>query len=538
MMCRGLVLAVLALPVGVGAAERRLSLDDYRDKMTAGWLGQMVGVEWGLPTEFKWQGSIIPNDKVPVWKPETVNGGFVNDDLYVEMTFLRTLELHGLMATTRQAGIDYANSQYGLCAANWVGRDNLRRGIAPPDCGHPDNNLCADDIDYQIESDFAGLISPGLPQQVIRLGNVFGSLVNQGDGVWAGQFMGGMYAEAFFTKDVDRLIDAGLRCIPAESQYAQMVRDVRAWHAESPDGWETCWAKVKARYIDDSAFHRGKIDQPGSDVKPNGAFVVMGLLYGNGDFDRTMRVSMRCGWDSDCNPSSAAGVLATALGSKALLEKFPCRLDRTRKFSYTPYAFDDLLRVCERLARDGVIAADGRIEKDEKGTEWLVVPDETPVPDAFRPNWNPPLLTGARYSPEEMQQIKEKAFPGVGESIRRGSMGPHVPIGDQDFFTSGHADEKGLSLVILTNAPFDLDREELPICINGLSNTVIHLAWAKLHTTNACPIFAFENCDNIVLKHGSVIRHGVSKEKSSEIFTSLNSSRLRSYGIGCRFNSR
>ena len=117
-------------------------------------------------------------------------------------------------------------------------------------------------------------------------------------------------------------------------------------------------------------------------------------------------------------------------------------------------------------------------------------------------------------------------------------MGPRVPIGDQDFFTSGHADEKGLSLVILTNAPFDLDREELPICINGLSNTVIHLAWAKLHTTNACPIFAFENCDNIVLKHGSVIRHGVSKEKSSEIFTSLNSSRLRSYGIGSRFNSR
>ena len=434
--------------------------------------------------------------------------------------------------------VGYANSQYGLCAANWVGRDNLRRGIAPPDCGHPDNNLCADDIDYQIESDFAGLISPGLPRQVIRLGNVFGTLVNQGDGVWAGQFMGGMYAEAFFTKGVNCLIDAGLRRIPAESQYAQMVRDVRAWHAESPDRWETCWAKVKTRYIDDPAFHLGMIDQPGSDVKPNEAFVVMGLLYGKGDFDRTMRVSMRCGWDSDCNPSSAAGVLATAFGAKALLEKFPCRLDRIRKFSYTPYAFDDLLRVCERLARDGVIAAGGRIEKDARGDEWFVIPDETPVPDAFRPNWNPPPQTGARYSPEEMRQIKEEAFPGVGETIRRKRRGPRVPIGDKDNLTNGHADEESLSLVFLTNAPFNLDREELSIRINGLSNTVIHLAWAKLHTTNACPIFAFENCDNIMLKHGSVIRHGVSKEKSSDIFTSQNSSRLRSYGIGCRFNSR
>jgi hypothetical protein len=41
--------------------------------------------------------------------------------------------------------------------------------------------------------------------------------------------------------------------------------------------------------------------------------IVMGLLYGEGDMDKTIIISMRCGQDSDCNPSNAAGVLATSL---------------------------------------------------------------------------------------------------------------------------------------------------------------------------------------------------------------------------------
>ena len=322
-----LVMAVLAPDAGAGNV-RRLLLEDYRDRVAAGWIGQMVGVEWGLPTEFKFR-RIIPDDKVPVWTPKMVNGAYDNDDLFVEMTFLKTLDRCGLFASSCEAGIDFANSRFGLCAANWVGRDNLRRGLAPPASGHASANPCADDIDYQIESDYAGLFSPGLPQNAIRLGDVFGRMVSDGDGLWAGQFMGGLYAEAFFTDDIDRLLDAGLACIPAESQYAQMVRDVRAWHRENPGDWSVTWRKIKARYIDDPAYHRGRIDQLGSDVKPNGAFVVAGLLYGGGDIRESMRLAMRGGWDSDCNPSSVGGVLATAKGLASLRAAFDIDLDRT-----------------------------------------------------------------------------------------------------------------------------------------------------------------------------------------------------------------
>ena len=69
---------------------RRISAEEYVDKMKAGWMGQMAGVGWGAPTEFHYKGAIIPEDKIPAWQPQLVNQ-FQQDDIYVEMTFLRTL---------------------------------------------------------------------------------------------------------------------------------------------------------------------------------------------------------------------------------------------------------------------------------------------------------------------------------------------------------------------------------------------------------------------------------------------------------------
>ena len=118
----------------------------------------------------------------------------------------------------KQAGIDFANSGYMLWHANRIGRENLLKGIAPPNSGHPNFSTHADDIDYQIEADFSGLIAPGLPNTVIDLGEKFGRLMNYGDGLYGGQFVGGLYAEAFFEDDPAKLVDAALKYIPEGSQ--------------------------------------------------------------------------------------------------------------------------------------------------------------------------------------------------------------------------------------------------------------------------------------------------------------------------------
>ena len=402
----GTILAAATVAFAAGAAERTLTLDDYRDKMKGAWIGQMVGVSWGQPTEFKWKDEIIPETYVPEWKSDfPLRMAYGNDDLYVEMTFLKTLEEYGLDATIRQAGIDFANSEYRLWCANKAGRDNLRLGIAPPDSSHPRFNKRSNDIDYQIEADYSGIIAPGCPQEVIRLGNVFGRLMNYGDGVWAGQFVGAMYAEAFFTTDINALLDAGLAAIPAESDYAQMVRNVRQWHSEMPKDWTKCWEKVRATYS--KTFNKDMLDSNGAiDVRLNGACIVIGLLYGEGDLDKSMVFSMRCGWDSDCNPSNVGGILMTARGFKALDAKYVEQLDYARKFSYTAYNLPDLFAVCEKLARQVVVRHGGRVKKGADGKERFVIPAKKPVPDPFVPSWKAPKPEGSRFTPEEMSRQK------------------------------------------------------------------------------------------------------------------------------------
>ncbi len=105
----------------------------------------------------------MPAEAMPKWTPAMINHAFGQDDLYVEMTFLRSMEQFGLDVPLRQAGIDFANSGYPLWCANNAGRTNLRNGIAPPDSSHPQFNRCPNDIDYQIEADYSGLIAPDCP---------------------------------------------------------------------------------------------------------------------------------------------------------------------------------------------------------------------------------------------------------------------------------------------------------------------------------------------------------------------------------------
>lgn len=400
----GLAAMALLGTLNVRAAQRILTLEDFRDKMKAAWVGQMVGVSWGTPTEFRWNDAVIPEEKVPRWESDfPVKMAYGNDDLYVEMTFLKSLEDYGLDVSPRQAGIDFANSEYDLWCANRAGRGNLRKGIAPPDSSHPKFNRCPNDIDYQIEADYSGIIAPGCPQEAIRLGNVFGRLMNYGDGVWAGQFIGAMYAEAYFTADVDKLLDAGLAAIPANSDYAQMVRKVRAWHRESPDSWMTCWEKIRAAYS--KKFNKDLKDSNGGiDVRLNGACIVLGLLYGGGDLDRSMELSMRCGWDSDCNPSNVGGILMTTRGFKALPAKYVEKLDYSLKFSYTAYDLPALFAVSEKLARQVVVRHGGRVERGADGVERFIIPEQTPVADAWVPSWKAPAPVGARFTEEEMKR--------------------------------------------------------------------------------------------------------------------------------------
>lgn len=364
---------LIAQTLTAAPAPRQLSREALLDKIRGAWAGQMIGVSYGAPTEFRSNGKILEGEI----KPEPITNAIDQDDLYVEMTFARVMDTVGLNATSADYGEAFKNSQYRLWHANASGRKNLNRGIRTPMSGHPKYNLHADDIDFQIEADFIGIMCPGLPREVVRLCDRVGHVMNYGDGVYGGTFVCGMYAAAYFENDPRRIVEAGLACIPPKSTYAATIRDLLAFSAQNPTDWRKVWQMIQDKWDKDDPCPEGAMSSFNIDAKLNGAYIAFGLLYGGGDFDKTMEISTRCGQDSDCNPSSAVGVLGAMIGWSKIPEKYRAEIAKVMdtKFSFTDYSFTDIVKSTETRALEAIRKAGGKI------TDMMVtVPVQTPKP--------------------------------------------------------------------------------------------------------------------------------------------------------------
>jgi PKD repeat protein len=314
-----------------------LTEDELYDKLVGGWIGQMAGVTWSASTEFRWCGQIIPEGGMDTWKPSMINNGFGQDDIYVEIPFLDAMKEHGALCDVKYMAEKFRDSQFPLWHANLVGRNNLRAGIEYPDSGHYLYNKCADDIDWQIECDFLGMMYPGLVDAAAMRAFDIGHIMNYGDGVYGGVFISAMHAAAYTAKSIDEIVEAGVSVIPENTKFRSLIDDVIASY-ENGETWEECWQMLEDKwaYTDKCIGGKGNID-----AKLNSGYVLMGLLWGEGDFANTIIISCRCGQDSDCNPSSAASILGNFLGAKAIEDQYKSALDKTKKFSNTNYTFDE-----------------------------------------------------------------------------------------------------------------------------------------------------------------------------------------------------
>ncbi len=361
---------------------KELTREKYIDKCKGAWLGQMIGVTYGEKYEFRFNGVPIL-EPLEEWKPESLERAFAQDDLYVEMTFLEAIEKHGINISFEQAGKTFAESKYPLWHANKAGRENVRKGIMPPLSGHPRFNPHADDIDFQIESDLFGIITPGLFEEMQQLGEVFGSIMNYGDGLYAGYFIAGMYSSAFFIDDnIEEVVHAGLSCIPPESNYRKCIEDVITSYRQHPDDWFETWKFIEHKWQDDIDCEPGNLVN--IDARINGAYVAIGLLYGKGDLQKTLEITTRCGQDADCNPSSAAGILCCMKGFSNLEPMWKEHLPKVseNKFIFTNYSWNTLIDACVRVTEQIITKTGGTIENDI-----YKIPLQNPTPPPTLEQW-------------------------------------------------------------------------------------------------------------------------------------------------------
>ncbi|MEI6049794.1 MAG: ADP-ribosylglycohydrolase family protein [Bacteroidota bacterium] len=293
---------------------KTINADVLKDKIAGGWAGKMIGVTYGAPTEFRAQGKIY-SDSIE-WKPSDAKGSMWQDDIYVQLTFMMTMDKYGIDAPAKKFQEMFAKAGYPLWHANVQSRKNYYDSIFAPQSGMPEYNFHADDIDFQIESDYIGFMSPGMPQTAVKIADKIGHIMNYGDGVYGGIFVAALYSQAFFSSDIPSIVEYALKSIPAESDYYKIIKDVIKLHSHYPTDWEASWIELEAKW--DNVDICGAGSTFNIDAKFNGAYIVMGLLYGDGDPLKTMNITTKCGQDSDCNPSNAMALLGVINGFSKL----------------------------------------------------------------------------------------------------------------------------------------------------------------------------------------------------------------------------
>jgi hypothetical protein len=346
-----------------------LTRSSLLDKIKGGWAGQVIGCTFGGPTEFRFPGAMIPDYQPIAWDDGVIARRFerspgLYDDVYMDLTFVEVMAREGIDAPAANHAQAFAHAGYPLWHANQAARYNVLNGLLPPDSGHWRNSPHADDIDFQIEADFAGLMSPGLVNAGAEICDRVGHIMNYGDGWYGGVYVAAMYSLAFISDDVRYVVEEALKVLPPQSTFARCIADVLACYRADPADWKRAWLAVERSWAEDIGCPDFVFDPGNIDARVNGAYVVIGLLYGHGDFGRTLEIATRCGQDSDCNPASAGGILGTVLGYAAIPASWrdPLRAIEDKSFPYTSMSLNKVYETSMSQALEMVRTNGGRVE--------------------------------------------------------------------------------------------------------------------------------------------------------------------------------
>ena len=403
-------------------AELTISKEKLLDKIKGGWAGQTIGCTYGGPTEFRYNGVMIADSIDIPWPDSYIKWWYENtpglyDDVYMDLTFVEVFDRLGLDAPVDSFATAFANAGYMLWHANQAARYNILQGIMPPASGHWMNNPHADDIDYQIEADYAGLMSPGMPNAASGVSDKIGHIMNYGDGWYGGVYVGAMYSLAFVSDDVHFIVTEALKTIPAESRYYQCMNDVIRWHKEYPTDWKRTWEECQKKWNEEVGCPDGVYEPFNIDAVINSAYILIGLLYGEGDFYKTIDISTRCGQDSDCNPASAAGILGTMLGYSQIPERWmkPLKEVEEMDFAYTDISLNRTYRMSFDQALQMIQRNGGKVVGDE-----VTIACQQPVPVQYEKAFEGLYPSGKFPVNKEVAQVGEVAMEGTGIVFRGG----------------------------------------------------------------------------------------------------------------------
>lgn len=396
--------------------EITLTKERLLDKIKGGWAGKTIGCTYGGPVEFLYNGTMIQDYTPIAWNKDKVKWYYDNfpglyDDVYVDIVFVDVMKRHGINAPADSFATSFASKGFPLWHANQVALYNIRQGIMPPQSGHWLNNPHADDIDYQIEADFAGLTAPGMPNRASEVSDRVGHIFTYGDGWYGGVYVGALLSEAFVEEDMERVVEEALKTIPQQSDFYRCIRDVIGWYRSYPEDWKRAWFECEKKWSSETGCPDGVFVPFNIDAKMNSAYVTIGLLYGKKDFYRTMDIAARCGQDSDCNAATAAAVLGTLTGYDRIPEMWKEALYEVADlpFAYTDVSLNKLYELTYELALETIRQEGGSVQGNE-----ITIRTQDPVAVRYEKSFEGHYPAGKIAVNKHLEKEAKQRFDGIG----------------------------------------------------------------------------------------------------------------------------
>lgn len=301
-----------------------LSFNDYKRKVEGCYAGKNVGGTLGAP--FECLRGVFNVD----FYTQNLNGEpLPNDDLDLQLIWLNAVEKYGRRTDARILG-EYWNyfvvprfAEYGGC------KNNLSTGLVPPFSGYVNNDSRNSNGGF-IFSELWACLAPGYPEIAAKYAYEDGIVAHGEEGLYAEIFCAAMESAAFVESDIEKLIDIGLSYIPENCGVAKGAKVARECYHSGKT-----WQQARKRLLQEvpSAFgamgtHRYQMepDEPvgdiGYDAPCSIGIIVIGLLYGEGDFGNSICIATNCGEDTDCTAATVGALLGIIGGIESIPVKW------------------------------------------------------------------------------------------------------------------------------------------------------------------------------------------------------------------------
>jgi ADP-ribosylglycohydrolase len=282
--------------------------DQFRDKIRAAWLSQLIGAAMGTQLE----GYTRENLKAAfgdfdyyLREPNTYN-----DDITFELAFLEAFSQKGYSVTST----DIALKWIGLVPAGWSAEEfalrNIKQGIFPPVSGRW-NNPFNEWIGAQMRGAICGMAAPGNPRLAAKLAWTDGEVSHANNGILGEVFNAVMVSLAFVVEDTRTVLLSAIDMIPKDSEYWSVL-EFALKASRNSSSWEEAMEACEKKYEKYNWIHS----------YPNACAEVIALYFGEGDFNKTLKIISQAGIDVDCNAAQIMPVIGIRDGTAGITERY------------------------------------------------------------------------------------------------------------------------------------------------------------------------------------------------------------------------